>query len=65
MANQTMIAQADGLDGLESGEEMSRGDLDRRAGVGNTYECSYCGTEYVKKDRRQVLCLHCTVENYL
>lgn len=38
---------------------------DREAGVGKSFECSYCGVTYVKKDARQVLCLHCTVENYL
>lgn len=34
-------------------------------GVGQSYECSYCGVTYVKKDPRQVLCLRCTVEDYL
>lgn len=44
-------------EGAESEREM--------AGVGQKRICTYCGTEYVKKDERQHLCLPCTVEQYL
>lgn len=72
MANENPNTQADGEAWDPSrfpnhGAEISAAlaERDRQAGVGKTYECSYCGSFYTKKDARQVLCLRCTVEDYL